>query len=108
MSDRDVLGIVFCPTCGCDTMPHDATGQCFFCDTQLVPRNRVAPPAQHHLPPPPVLLSGRCAFCEGVLAHGRTKKRLYCSLSCKQQYWVRYTPAGSAWAARHGRKKAAA
>jgi hypothetical protein len=35
---REVLGIVYCKTCGCDTMPSEHTGCCFFCDTLLVPK----------------------------------------------------------------------
>lgn len=30
---REALNVTFCPTCGCDTMPNDRTGACFFCNT---------------------------------------------------------------------------
>jgi len=36
VSTRELLGIVFCPTCAQDTMPCERTGICFFCERQLV------------------------------------------------------------------------
>lgn len=107
---RALLNIHFCGRCGCDTMPDDRTGRCFWCDTRLVgPKTRPANVKSEIAPPlpAPTPFPGCCWFCEGPLPKGKHK---YCRPACKQGYWVRYTEGGRRWLAHtsnSSRKKAA-
>lgn len=42
----DLLGIRFCPTCQEDTIPHDETGMCLFCDTQIADAKKPTAPTK--------------------------------------------------------------
>lgn len=94
---RRILGIAFCPTCDCDTMPLERTGCCGFCDTLLVDPN---PDATED----PDL----CVRCGDVIdrewAPGFGRRPIYCSDKCKKRAWEE-TPAGRAYVAgKHERK----
>ena len=78
-STRELLNIVFCPTCKVDTMPSDRTGQCFFCDTQLCgPQTKAeAEPAIQY-----------CERCDKPIPEERVKNRArYCSDHCRRRGW---------------------
>lgn len=68
---RAAMGIEFCARCGCDTMPSEITGRCFFCDTQLVD----APDAP--------IGARRCEECDAAIVDGRVDKR-FCKTRCRQ------------------------
>jgi hypothetical protein len=58
---RELLGISYCETCACDTIPSERTGCCFVCDTVLVAqRSAPAPGAPFPKPlPKPKATRGR-------------------------------------------------
>lgn len=69
---RELLGIVYCPTCEQDTMPL-STGLCGFCDTKIAPRDRKLP----------TLAVADCLCeCGRPVPTGRAK---HCSESCSDR-----------------------
>lgn len=101
---RKILGVEFCQTCAQDTLPLPS-GCCAWCDTQLIPpvgkRRHFVAPTEGDDPPPEQ--PGFCAYCqESLPAQLRPQRaRRFCSDSCKQKWWCRYTPKGRAWIRRH-------
>jgi hypothetical protein len=72
-SVRELLGITYCETCACETMPSERTGCCFFCDTSLVPQR--SEPEQGTLSPKPASKatrrrSPRVRYLRGTCARG--------------------------------------
>jgi hypothetical protein len=72
-SVRELLGIAHSETCGCDTMPSERTGCCFFCDTSLVRQG--SKPARGAASPKPApkaarRRSPRGRYLYGTYAHG--------------------------------------
>lgn len=96
---REFFGAVFCPKCAKDTLPHDRTGVCLWCDTLIAAPNAGAPEI-HDAPP-----DRFCAYCEEVLPVGGNPRQRFCSPAHKNSYWQRYAKAGRAWVrVRNGRR----
>ena len=117
---RAILGVEFCKVCQQDTLPLD-TGRCGFCDYQIIPpKGRVwtgrkpAPLAATAIPEPlpaPDHPAGHCQLCGEKLPvdehAGNAARRKFCSQSCKQGFWRKYTVEGRACVRRGMQKRAA-
>jgi hypothetical protein len=88
---RELLGITYCETCACDTIPSERTGRCFFCNALLVhPRSRRGPrtasveaptKAASRRSPRPRALYGTCA--QGHALNEETAEILAGRLRCR-------------------------
>lgn len=89
LTTRAALGITYCSTCGCDTIPDARTGDCFWCSTHLTdPDARYATVVRSEV-------TRDCAYCHEPFTV-TVANRKYCSTRCKDSAW-RASDRGSSY-----------